>query len=248
MASLAPDDEFRKRLAASIADGAQRSRQFAADHSPGERWLLPSFTIAHLGWPPKPAEEKAELAQLHAIARKRTPAQNRTAQWWAGHGMEQAWDALLAEYGRTAGPKQAKAAAKLLHDTMDMVNTATQIQKAAAARKRPFVVDPKLPLAVDRPGNNPSFPSGHTSAAVAAAIVLAYLLPGRKREIMEMANQAAYARVYGGVHFPSDVMAGSLLASTIATYMVEHARSVAGPAVPAIRMRGNKRQRPQRAA
>ncbi|MCW2950520.1 MAG: Acid phosphatase, partial [Thermoleophilia bacterium] len=96
-----------------------------------------------------------------------------------------------------------------------MVNHASQVSKAAAARARPFVDDPTLTVAIDKPGNNPSYPSGHSSGAYAGAEVLAYLMPDRAAEFMNIAAQVAYSRLYGGVHYPSDVIAGAKIASTI---------------------------------
>lgn len=220
MAPLAVPAEFTARISAAMAEGARDATVFAKEHRPSERWLVPGWALLRMGWPPSGDEEKAELAYLHQVAKTRTAEQNVTARYYADHGLTDAWEVFLAEYQRSVSPEQAKAGAKLLHDTLNMVNEVTQTAKAAAGRDRPFTVDPSLPLVVDKPGNSPSYPSGHTTAAVAAALVLSHLMPHRAKEFMDIAMQASWARVYGGVHFPSDVATGAKLATTIASYMV----------------------------
>ncbi len=227
--------EFAGMIATAVSDGAKDAVSFAREHNPRERWLVPGWALLKMGWPPKKEEERKELEYLHEVAKGRTTEQTVTARYYSDHGLTDAWEVFLAEYSRRVPPRQAKAAAKLLHDTLNMVNEITQTAKAAAGRQRPFTVDPNLPLAVDKPGNSPSYPSGHTSAAIAAALVLSHLMPERAKEFMDVAMQATWARVYAGVHFPSDVVAGATLASTVASYMVGtgDARAAAGAAQPA---------------
>lgn len=218
-ARLQPAKEVVDAISAALAQAQKDVLDYANAHNPGEYWKVPAFALNKMDWPPHGAEQEAELALMHRIANSRTPEGVTTAQWYASHGMDDAWDAYLAQYVKQVGPRQAKAATKLLHDTLDMVNQVTQTAKAAAGRKRPYDTDPTLTVAIDKPGGSPSYPSGHTSAAIAAAVVLGYLMPGRAKEFMDVAMQATFARVYGGVHYPSDVAAGARLAATISLYM-----------------------------
>ncbi len=215
---LVVDPEFRKRLDASIREGLADAKTFAREHTIGERDQVADWALLRMVWPPKTDDE--DLAYLHQVEKTRTPAGTARARYWAKHGLTDEWEAKLKEYTSHAGPAQALAAEKLLHDALALVNTATQTGKAAAGRKRPFVVDESLTLAVDKPGNNPSYPSGHTSAAYAASIVLAALMPDRAKEFMDTAAEASWARIYGGVHFPTDVLAGAKMATTITSHLV----------------------------
>lgn len=248
MVPLEVPGDFVASFASALELGATDAVSFSKEHTPAERWLVPGWALLKMKWPPKGDAEKAELAYLHDVAKRRTQEQTLTARYYSEHGLTDAWEVHLAEYQKGVGPAQAKAAAKLLHDTLNMVNEITQTAKAAASRTRPFVVDPTLPLVVDKPGNSPSYPSGHTSAAVAAAIVLSHLMPHRAKEFMDIAMQASFARIYSGVHFPSDVMSGVRLAATVASYMV--GTSLVGPTTPgaagATRKRG--RGHPAKAA
>lgn len=218
--------DFLALLDGAVREGRADAATFAREHTPAERWMVPDWALLRMGWPPKTDTE--DLAYLHAVARTRTPQGVETARYWAKHGLVDEWEKMLDEYTARVGPAQARSGRKLLHDALMMVNNVTQTAKAAAGRKRPFVVDPTLPLAVDKPGNSPSYPSGHTSAAYAACMVLAHLMPDRREHFMGMAREASWARVYSGAHFPTDVVAGAKLAATVVDYLTR--TSLAMPA------------------
>ena len=62
-------------------------------------------------------------------------------------------------------------------------------------------------------GGSPSFPSGHTSQAFATATALSIAFPKWYVVVPAMgwAATVAYSRMYLGVHYPSDVVAGALV-------------------------------------
>jgi undecaprenyl-diphosphatase len=53
-----------------------------------------------------------------------------------------------------------------------------------------------------------SFPSGHTSAAFLVATVIAYFTPVLAIPMFIFAFLVGMARIYLGVHYPSDILGG----------------------------------------
>lgn len=95
--------------------------------------------------------------------------------------------------------------------------------KNMVARVRPYDTYSALIPIVKRPIDW-SFPSGHTCASFASAFVYFRLLP-KKYGIpaLVLACMIAFSRLYLGVHYPTDVLAGfliGLLASVLAVWMV----------------------------
>ena len=61
----------------------------------------------------------------------------------------------------------------------------------------------------------PSYPSGHTAQAYYVAYNLSDMHPDLKDELMQVANMISQARVDRGVHFPSDILGGKILADKL---------------------------------
>lgn len=83
--------------------------------------------------------------------------------------------------------------------------------KPLIARTRPFVAIEGLQILVAAPRDY-SFPSGHTSASFAAALVYLRMIP-KKYSVwfVSLAVLIAFSRLYVGVHYPTDVLAGFLI-------------------------------------
>jgi len=90
----------------------------------------------------------------------------------------------------------------------------TEVAKNLFARARPWVVDPRVQPCVGKPTND-SYPSGHTASIFTRAGVLAEIFPEKREQIFEFAHRAAWGRIYGGVHFPSDLVGGWMLAEPL---------------------------------
>ena len=84
--------------------------------------------------------------------------------------------------------------------------------KNIVARPRPFdAVEAIIPL-ISRPWGY-SFPSGHTCASFASALIILRMAP-KKYGIAAviLAAMIGFSRLYVGVHYPGDVLAGFVVA------------------------------------
>jgi len=86
--------------------------------------------------------------------------------------------------------------------------------KAATDRARPFETIPQAdPLLRATIGQ--SLPSGHAATSFAGAVVLSYLLPRSAPYVFLLAAAIAFSRIYVGVHYPTDVLAGAALGAVV---------------------------------
>jgi undecaprenyl-diphosphatase len=84
------------------------------------------------------------------------------------------------------------------------------IIKPLIGRLRPFESDLELSTIIKIPLDF-SFPSGHTAAAFAAAVVMAKIGVGYGGIWFIFAFVMAFSRIYLFVHYPTDVLAGMFL-------------------------------------
>jgi undecaprenyl-diphosphatase len=85
-----------------------------------------------------------------------------------------------------------------------------KLVKKNSCRQRPFVKFPSI-INLVQPPDEFSFPSGHTAAAFVTATVVGAALPVLVAPLVLLAMLIGTSRVYLGVHYPSDVLAGMAL-------------------------------------
>ena len=182
--------------------------------------------------PPPPAfdspQMRAELDELKAI--KRTPAMLSAAWFWEyGAGGFRGWHfwneqatRRILEHGLSAKPQEAVRALALesvaLHDSV----VACFDAKYAYWGMRPFMIDPEFKALFPAP-NHPSYPAAHGCLSTAAAVTLAALFPRDAEELRAMARQAAEARMWAGIHFRSDIIAGQKIGEGVAERVIAFA-------------------------
>jgi undecaprenyl-diphosphatase len=85
------------------------------------------------------------------------------------------------------------------------------ILKRVINRKRPYVRLANVEHIVE-PFEPYSFPSGHTTASFAAAVTLSFAFSQLSILFIFIAFLVAVSRIYLGVHYPSDILSGIIIA------------------------------------
>jgi undecaprenyl-diphosphatase len=94
-----------------------------------------------------------------------------------------------------------------------------RVLKPAVGRVRPFVAVMDVRVVGDRPGTY-SFPSGHAATAFAGAYGLSRIWRRMRPAWWLLAIGIALSRVYLGVHYPLDILAGALVGATSAWFAI----------------------------
>ena len=133
------------------------------------------------------------------------------------------WFWILCAVVLLAIPKTRKTGYAAVFSLIFGAIVTNLLLKNIVARPRPFAeIEALIPL-IAKPTDF-SFPSGHTTASFAVALVMLRMLP-KKIGIpaVVLAALVAFSRLYLGVHYPTDVLVGFLVAlmgSTVAVWIV----------------------------
>ncbi len=125
--------------------------------------------------------------------------------------------------------------------TVWSVDVLVQILKEVIERPRPFRAIPSAdPLTTFSIGY--SLPSGHAATSFAGAVMLAVFFRWALPWLLLLAAAVAYSRVYVGVHYPGDVLAGAALGTVWALAWFAVFRAF-GPQLAALARTPSRRRR-----
>lgn len=178
-----------------------------SESEPGSRWRQ---------W--RSDAGRVDRAVYGAVATTPTPGldvgMGRLSRSANRSGLWIATAAVLAATGGRAGRRAAVQGLACIAVTSAVVNLGV---KQWGRRARPDRVGAGVPVArhVTMP-TSLSFPSGHAASAFAFATGVAHRLPVAAVPLHAAAGAVAYSRVHTGVHYPGDVVAGSLLGTVVA--------------------------------
>jgi hypothetical protein len=184
--------------------------------------------------PPAPpstssAQMQQETAEVKAAVENLTRDQLAIVYKWAdgvstltppGH-----WNDIATEYVHDSRWSEVRAARAyaLLNMALHDAAVGCWDAKFAYFNPRPSQMDPSIRTVVGLP-NFPSYTSGHSTFSAAAATVLSYLFPTGAKYFNEQKDEAAISRLYGGIHYRSDIEVGKNHGQRIGAYTVKFAR------------------------
>jgi membrane-associated phospholipid phosphatase len=182
--------------------GDALARQVEVRRGPADRWAGALRELGAVDRAVYQAVARTPTATLDGPVRRLSTAADYSRVWLA-------IAALIAVAGGGRGRRAALEGVVSVGVTSATVNLGL---KALHRRRRPQRVDTELPRLrlVPMPASS-SFPSGHAASAFAFAYAVGRHLPGLAVPIRLLAAGVAYSRVHTGVHYPGDVVVGSVI-------------------------------------
>jgi len=196
-------------------------------------WMMtPTDIVRERPGPPpstSSAQMQQELAEVKNAVDNISRAQLAIVYKWAdgvstptppGH-----WNAIASEYVAGAHFSEVRAARAFALLNMAMHDAAVGCWdvKFTYFNPRPSQLDPNIRTAIGLP-NFPAYTSGHSTFSAAAAAVLSYLFPSGASAFAAMKEEAAISRLYGAIHYRSDIEVGKDHGQRIGGYTVSFAR------------------------
>ena len=197
-------------------------------------WMMTPAEIVRErpGPPPSTSSElmAREVAEVRRYVDGGTREELAIANFWAdgpstptppGH-----WNFIAQPYVRKAELSEVRAARVFALLNMALHDGAVGCweTKYFYFNPRPSHMDPELKSVIGLP-NFPSYTSGHSTFSGAAAEVLSYLFPSGAAEFERQKEEASISRLYGGIHYRTDLEMGKAHGKRIAGYTVSFART-----------------------
>src|SRR6266516_636416 len=198
-----------------------------------QAWLMTSTEVTTERPPPPPSTSSAQMRQEVSEVRRTVDHLTRDQlaiayKWNDGAGTYTPpghWNDIAAEYVRDARMSEVRAARAFALLNMAMHDAAVGCWgvKYTYFNPRPVQLDPGITTVIGLP-NFPAYPSGHSTFSAAAAMVLSYLFPQAAPDFDAMKDAASISRLYGGIHYRSDIERGKEHGARIGGYAVRFAQ------------------------
>ncbi len=163
------------------------------------------------------ATAAAELTELHHLEAVRTPAQIAQAQADDHEEDIFVFETVLGPgFTAEALPITASLSARVRKEE----SAAGSPLKTIYHRPRPYQVDNTLHPVCPLNSEPTSYPSGHSLSGYLLAFTLVQLVPEKRQEILDRADEYVHNRLICGVHYASDIEASRRVAYAIFGSMV----------------------------
>jgi membrane-associated phospholipid phosphatase len=126
------------------------------------------------------------------------------------------WMGLSAVMVASGNESARRAAARGLSSIAVASLLANQVGKRVLPRRRPNLDNVPIRRIARHVPSSSSFPSGHSASAAAFAVATAVECPPLAVPVGLLAGAVMFSRVYSGVHYASDVLAGATLGAAVA--------------------------------
>jgi PAP2 superfamily protein len=174
--------------------------------------------------PPPPAFGSpaylAALAEVRQISDTRTPEQLAIAQWWnvnqspnSGAAMNNLAVKLIRDHRR--GEHESARILFLMNAAAFDGSVGCFDAKYFYWFIRPPQADPAITLPIGLPPH-PSYPSAHSCVSGSSTGVLAAVFPSERDMLEQVAEEASLSRLYAGIHYRFDMVAGLALGRAVA--------------------------------
>jgi len=161
------------------------------------------------------AEFNAALAEVLEIARTRTSEQEAIARYWAVNqsgASDVAMNTLAVELIRTYRRSDLDAARIMFLRSAASFDAAIGCANAKFDfwYIRPEQAEPQIRTVFPSPAF-PAYPSGHSCHSGASTAILAAEFPSERARLERIADEASMSRLYAGIHYRFDMVAGLAL-------------------------------------
>jgi hypothetical protein len=195
-------------------------------------FLFDSATLVSIRPPAPPStgseKFKTELAEVKYYSDHPTADRIKIVQFWAdgintptppGH-----WNAIAAEVFVQNNFSEVRWARNLALLNMAMMDAAIACwdTKYLYFNPRPSQVDPEIKTLTGLP-NFPSYTSGHSTFSGAASVILSHIVPSKQDYFINLAKEASISRLYGAIHYRSDIEQGLICGERIGAFAVSRA-------------------------
>ena len=181
--------------------------------------------------PPPPACDSPEVQAEVAAVRDfpRTFVTSYKAFYWQSPEGLSTWpyryaDKWMFENKLDQNPPRAARVYALIAATFGDAFIASQDGKFAYWYLRPHQLDPEIKPLFAVP-NFPSYPSNHSTFSAARSEVLAYLFPEHAEFIRGVGKEAGDSRIWAGIHYQMDNVAGVNLGRSVAQVFISWAQN-----------------------
>jgi acid phosphatase (class A) len=197
-------------MALALAGGAWAQNVMQAPAAPQRKpgYVAPAALaeIVRTVTPPAAAGSVAAEADLDTVLQAQAGRTPEDVAWAKLVEKDSVWlnaSVLGAGFTQENLPATAALFERINGDTRAL----DPLMKKPFPRARPPKTDPRVAPCVTVPVSD-SYPSGSAMQALVWARVLAEIFPEHAQALEERAHRAAWGRVLGGVHFPTDLAAG----------------------------------------